>query len=458
MDGESALELIQMENEKGVPFHLILLDWKMPGIDGFETAEKIRKYIGENSSPDKIIMIMVTAYEHDLSEKLEDKQNFNFILSKPITPSILFDSIVNVQYPISSDANSQLNDEYKYNINGNINGKKILLVEDNDVNRLVAKETLQKFGLIVDTALNGKEAVEKIQDTTYDAILMDIQMPIMDGYRATIEIRKLFSKEQLPIIALTADAMDSHRENCFAVGMNDHLAKPINAEILFNTLCKWLEVNLSMPEIKPSEEDISQLVRSNINGLDIKAAAERINYDWNILQAALKTFRDNYEKGDLVLNELIAAKQTEKTLTYLHEMIGSAGYIGAMSLIEKAKVFRDKLTEDNFKDIEQCLEPLNSELNNVIELISKVDSSYMINDPDTDNYKQDVKSILSDALDIMNSYRLIPEEMLSDIYNILRRYPIIFEKLESEINNFDYAKAAETIKKAAKQLGVDLEK
>ncbi|WP_169304225.1 response regulator [Deferribacteres bacterium DY0609] len=456
-DGESALKLAQAEHEKGSPFHLVLVDWKMPGMDGFETAEKIREFSRDSGIHDKIIMIMVTAYEKELTEKMSGNDNFNFVLSKPVTPSILFDSIVNIQYPKNSAEAETYNEVAKAYPGNDIGGKSVLLVEDNSVNRLVAQETLQKFGLTVEVALNGKDAVEKVKSKKYDAVLMDIHMPVMDGYRATAEIRQIFDKKQLPIIALTADALDTHKEKCFAVGMNDHLSKPINIEILFKVLCKWLQVDYEIQEMRPSDEYFQQLTKNKITCLDIESAGKRINYDWELLRAAIATFRNDYKDAATTLNKLMENKQFEQAEIFLHELKGAAGYIGAVTIVKMAIDLRQALLDEKLDSTTLLTQELCSELDNVIININNIDADTYQSSNNIQCSDQRIKQVFSTVLDIISNFKLVPDETMTELSSVLQSYPIIFEKLESEINDFDYSKAEVTLKKATLQLGIDME-
>ncbi|MDO8607677.1 MAG: PAS domain S-box protein [Phaeospirillum sp.] len=217
------------------PYDVVFLDWQMPGMDGLEVAARIR----EIRLPYPPYLIMVTAYGREELMKGAALVDIGEILIKPVNPSILFDSIMRV---FGSDAEPSDGDAPKGPVMdvAGLRGVQVLLVEDNDLNQQVASELLNDAGLIVDIADNGQIAIEKILAMPYDIVLMDMQMPVMDGVAATMEIRRLGFAD-LPIVAMTANAMQVDRDRCAAAGMNDYLAKPIDCDALFATLLKWVK-------------------------------------------------------------------------------------------------------------------------------------------------------------------------------------------------------------------------
>ncbi len=223
-------------------YKLAIVDWNMPQMDGFETIRQIKERLNLPHTPQ---IIMVSAHgREDVRNKLE-QMGIRSFLTKPVQPSALFNAILEV---FSEDTGLQKK-RYVFRFTeherlANIKGARLLLVEDNYVNQIVAQEILSKAGFMVDVANNGLEAVRAVESgVSYAAVLMDIQMPEMDGFEATQRIREIKSKEDLPIIAMTAHAMTDERQRCLAVGMNDHASKPIDVDGLCNTLLKWIQPN-----------------------------------------------------------------------------------------------------------------------------------------------------------------------------------------------------------------------
>ncbi|CAA7616112.1 Sensor protein barA [Magnetospirillum sp. LM-5] len=231
--GPPAIEAIR-EAMVDEPYEVVFLDWQMPGMDGLEVAEAIHSL--------RLLypphLIMVTAYGREEVLKGAQAADIGEVLIKPVNQAALFDSIMRVY--ASDDRRGETIDNAEpagQNLEA-LRGTKVLLVEDNDLNQEVASEILRDAGLEVDIADNGQIAVDMVKAGSYDLILMDMQMPVMDGVTATREIRKL-GQTHLPIIAMTANAMQVDKDRCLDAGMNDHIAKPIDPDSMFATLLKW---------------------------------------------------------------------------------------------------------------------------------------------------------------------------------------------------------------------------
>ncbi len=232
--GESGIELLHSERSGGEGYGLILLDWKMPGLNGLETAELIKKDPELQSIP----IILMTAYNVDRSLQDEHRDIIDAMLIKPIKPSSLFDTIVR----LSSGEEEGIITKQSLAMDA-VEGRVVLLAEDNVINQKVVTAIMKEAGVKVEIAENGREAVEAVKRKVYDAVLMDVQMPEMDGYEASRQIRNTEGLEYLPIIAMTANAMKGDKEKCLAAGMNDYIAKPIEIDQLFTTLKRWIRPN-----------------------------------------------------------------------------------------------------------------------------------------------------------------------------------------------------------------------
>ena len=229
--GANALQMLEEATAVKTPFELVLIDWRMPRMDGIETIRHIRQN-EESIVPPHVLMI--SAY--DRQECLRHVQGLNVcdVLVKPIQPE-RFKTILKTVF--REDLSHKTSEE-----RADIRGTKILLAEDNKINQMVATELLKMLGVEVTVANNGVEAVEAVRKTTFDLILMDIQMPEMDGLAATQIIRGLAKpgEKKLPILAMTANAADTDYQKSLDVGMNDHLTKPIDPEKLRTALEKWI--------------------------------------------------------------------------------------------------------------------------------------------------------------------------------------------------------------------------
>ncbi|MCP5324812.1 MAG: CHASE domain-containing protein [Oceanospirillaceae bacterium] len=239
-DGQSAWLEMQNAAGRGTPFDLTLLDWQMPQMDGISLARKIRNAENISHCSHNPLIMMVTAFGREALLHNSPDLHLDAVLEKPVNPSYLLDSILNILGTRAAD-NSEEGELERARLRCTpIQGKHILLVEDNEINQLVAQSILQGLGLEVTLAENGKIAVDKIKSNHYDLILMDLQMPVMDGFEASRKIRQIYNDKQLPIIAMTAAAMEKDRMQSSAAGMNDHIAKPVDIDRLCDALLQWI--------------------------------------------------------------------------------------------------------------------------------------------------------------------------------------------------------------------------
>jgi signal transduction histidine kinase/CheY-like chemotaxis protein len=236
--GPEALGILKMKAESGKHVDIAILDWKMPAMDGIETAIRIKDMVPPEKLP---IIIIATAHDRQEVSSLAEKAGVKAILAKPVMISnllnILNDTLSAVPKRLKKGKRTQVMDASSVS---HLKGSHILLAEDNEVNQLVAKRLLKNAGFEVDIANNGKEAFDKVIGHKYDLVLMDIQMPEMDGLTSTKAIRALPGFEDLPIVAMTAHAMSGDREMSLSAGMNAHITKPINLNDLFQALNRWI--------------------------------------------------------------------------------------------------------------------------------------------------------------------------------------------------------------------------
>ncbi|MDR2946814.1 MAG: response regulator [Candidatus Adiutrix sp.] len=235
--GAEALDILGQWNSRGNRFDLVFIDWKMPDMDGIETSKRIHELTGPTELP---VIIMGTAYNRDDVLDQARKSGIRNVMTKPLSPSTMLNVLVDIFGRGLPEKESKLKKAHEMAVVKEFEGARVLLAEDNEVNQLVASRILRNAGLVVEIANNGLEAVAMVKAQPYDLVLMDIQMPEMDGMAATREIRALPEFKDLPIVAMTAHAMSGDRELSLKAGMNDHINKPINLQELFSTLAKWL--------------------------------------------------------------------------------------------------------------------------------------------------------------------------------------------------------------------------
>lgn len=336
------------------PYDLVLMDWRMPGMNGDEATQRIH---GDASIPHKPKIVMVTAYGREEVIRLAEQAGVDGFLIKPVSPSTLLDTILPVLGRGRILGTDEKHRAGKSNlaISGQLAGARLLLVEDNDINREFATELLRSEGIEVDEAENGRIAVDKVQQQDYDAVLMDIQMPVMDGLEATRRIRVLadapggerFAK--LPIIAMTALAMAKDAEQSRAAGMNDHVTKPIAPDQLMAALTKWVRLPAGRPAILAATAssqagEIPSDLRALTN-LDAHEGIRRIGGNADAYRKQLRRFREHYPDAIDELRRLTAEQGAQRAEEYCHALKGVTGNIGAKALYEKISAIDGRLKQ-----------------------------------------------------------------------------------------------------------------
>ena len=238
--GVQALQKLAEEDARDDPYTLVLVDWKMPGMDGVDCVRAIQHAPSRRTAP---AVLMVSAFgRDDLRRRLDEAQvTVDTLLSKPITSSTLLDACrTALGRSTSSQGRRALRDETQEAHLASLRGARILLVEDNPINQELARDLLGRADIEVTVAEDGQQAIDILGRESFDGVLMDCQMPVLDGYAATAILRREQRLRGLPIIAMTANAMAGDRDKAIAAGMNDHIGKPINVAEMFATLARWI--------------------------------------------------------------------------------------------------------------------------------------------------------------------------------------------------------------------------
>jgi two-component system, sensor histidine kinase and response regulator len=372
--GEEALVELEREVDNGRPFELVLMDWRMPGMNGIDTS----KHIKHNSKLSKTpTIIMVTAYgREEVMKKAEDAGLDGFLI-KPVNASVLLDTIMEV-FGRKKEKQPQTKEKlWSDNVElRKIRDARILLVEDNEINQQVAQMMLESVGLIVTIAGNGMEAIKAVQEATYDAVLMDIQMPEMNGYEATEEIRKLPRFMELPIIAMTAHAMSDDREKSLKSGMNDHLNKPIDPDQLFFTLTKWIKpgdraVPANAAERHEGKNDIVEDIFFNLPGIDVKAGLKTASNNRKLYRDILNKFYRDYSVMTAQIKAALENGDHELAQRLAHTIKGVSGNIGAQDLYKISSELETAFRHENLDEVDKLLDRFDGVLNIVMNSIKK---------------------------------------------------------------------------------------
>jgi PAS domain S-box-containing protein len=339
--GPAALTMI--EEAPARPYDLVLMDWRMPAMNGDEAIQRIRR---SESIVQKPKMIMITAYGREDVIRLAEQAGVDGLMIKPVSPSVLLDGILSALGRgrlLGKD--SQIGAGMHGVAAGQLAGAQVLLAEDNDINREFAIELLRGEGIQVDEAHDGQEALEMAQRHDYDAILMDIQMPVMGGLEATRRIRALSSipgKEHfatLPIIAMTALAMADDAARSQEAGMNDHVTKPVAPERLMAVLAKWIRpsrARQARARPMPSRHEAREIPREllELASLDTREGVRRIGGRVDAYRRQLRRFREHYADAVASLRALITAGDLDAAENFCHALKGISGNIGATALYE----------------------------------------------------------------------------------------------------------------------------
>jgi len=352
--GAAAVDAVRNAAALGEPIRVVYLDWHMPGMDGFETAAAIRA-LGLDAPPQ---LVMVTAHGREDVLKRAPAAGIQDVLIKPVAPSLLFDTTIRL---FSAEVPHLGHDRAAGSVAPALPpalvGARVLVVEDNDFNQDVATELLQDAGLEVELADNGAVALEKLQtalDGHYDLVLMDMQMPVMDGITATRELRRLERFADLPVVAMTANVMAAEREKCLAAGMNDHIAKPIDPALLFETLARWLKPRAAPAPARPhmrhapvEEPEGFDPAGLGIDGLDVELGLSRVLGKRRLYLDLLARFARDQVKVPVDLEAALTREDLATAERIAHTAKGLAGNIGATRLQEQAALLeaaiRDRL-------------------------------------------------------------------------------------------------------------------
>ncbi len=323
---EQAFSMIRTAAEESNPYEIIYTDLLMVDIDGIQIACKIKQLDFEAVPP--CIVITDESREHVFADA--KGAGIEVVLMKPVDTSLLYETTLQVLSRSYSRegpaAESRIVSVEKIDLDA-IRGARVLLVEDNELNVQVAVEILESCGLLVDAAFNGADAVRKTIAKHYDLILMDMQMPVMDGLDAARAIRASDYPDDLPIVAMTANAMAEDVNRCLEAGMDDHLAKPIEPKILFAMLLK---------HIRPRKRGSRESDPLEIDGLDTKAALNRMLGSRELYSKLLKDYIQ--EQGDAIsrLQQLLDDGKSEDAIFLLHSLKGVSGTLGAVRVAKSA--------------------------------------------------------------------------------------------------------------------------
>ncbi len=434
------------------PYELILMDRKMPHIDGLKASEMI---LNDPEIPKIPLIIMVTAYAREEVIKKAEKLDLSAILVKPVSYSLLFNTIMSA---FGKTTKRESRFENKGTMNKNelkqIAGTNVLLVEDNEINQQVATELLEGVGLNVDVADNGEIALALIKTSgvpsKYQLVLMDLQMPVMDGIHATQEIRKLIDYKTLPIIAMTADAMAGVREKCLEAGMMDMVTKPIDPDKVFATVLRWVlkSEGIKIDRLKDEKKN-EQYEIPNIPGLNVSLALKRVNQNKKLYLNILEKFYNENQQTLDQINSKFKESDFETAHRLTHTLKGVSGNIGAEKIQTLSEKLESIITDKNHDKFPPAMLELKEAIG---ELFDQIFSNMK-----PENKKESrvlnlllTNEILPELENQLNNKNPKAKESLDKLEQAGMDNPL-FQKLKSSINSYNFREASKILIELKKQ-------
>jgi PAS domain S-box-containing protein len=356
------------QHDADAPYDVVFMDWRMPGMDGLQAARAIK---GDTTLKNPPAIIMVTAFGREEVRDEAERLDLDGFLVKPVTKSMVVDSLINAFVEVDEPAVVAAGAKSE---GVALTGMRIMLVEDNEINQQIATELLEGVGATVTVANHGREAVDRLAagpvPAPFDVVLMDLQMPEMDGHQATAWIRGDARFATLPVIAMTAHATTEERDHCLANGMNGHISKPIEPTVLFETLSHLHRGSVSAaPFPVPTPEGVALPV---VPGLDTTDGLARVAGNQKLYLKLLRQFADQQASTEADIFNALARNDTATAERLAHSLRGVAGNLGAKAVQAAAgsveKLIREGAAKD---DTNRALQVLANALDPLLEHLRK---------------------------------------------------------------------------------------
>ena len=460
--GTEALDLLGAAEGKAPPYDLVLMDWKMPGMDGVETVCRMQRA----GAPRVPAVIMVTAFGREEAMDAADRKGaaIGTVLAKPVTPLTLLEAIGEAlgkgvaTETRSRDAAGQASDAMQ-----RLAGARVLLVEDNDMNQELATELLGQAGMQVVVAGNGQVALDilsrEASPSSFDGILMDCQMPVMDGYTATREIRRNPAYRDVPIIAMTANVMAGDREKVLEAGMNDHVAKPLEVDKMFATLARWI-VPKRAGDTTGSAGDAPPPPAVDglpaLPGVDVAAGLVVTMGNQKLYKRLLIMFRDNQATFAQQFAAALTDADPEAATRAAHTLKGTAGNIGAKALQAAAAKLEAACKAGLAAEIDSCVAATLAELSPVLAGLAAVRSDASAPAAASGRAVDTAKAgALLDRLDALlatNNTKAV--DVAEELAGVVAGSPLapIVAKVSAAISDYDYDTALHHAREARSAL------
>ncbi|NMG68735.1 hybrid sensor histidine kinase/response regulator [Parazoarcus communis] len=332
--GHAALVELDAALQAGKPYGMVLMDWMMPEMDGLTCIVRLREQLPQSAHPR---VIMVTARD---PADLPVDACVDAVLPKPVTPSALLNVMLKVQgYPVPVRTHRSQRSDALRAVLAQLRGAHVLLVEDNELNQELAIDLLANAGISARVAGNGREALEWLEREAFDGVLMDLQMPVMDGYEASRAIRADSRWPGMPVIAMTANVMAGDREKALAAGMNDQIGKPIEVGQMFTTMAAWIQPRVRKFAALPPAAGAGEAVElpARLPGIDLAAGLAAANGNRALYLKLLRLFAKGQRDFGTAFRQALSAGDMATATRLAHTLKGVAGSIGALGLAQAAK-------------------------------------------------------------------------------------------------------------------------
>jgi CheY-like chemotaxis protein len=366
-DGDEAIALLQAADRRGEPFELLLLDWQMPGQSGVDTLRRIHTLVETRHLSWTPVVTMITAHDQDQLRADAGETPLDFVLAKPIVPSMLHGLLRKIQNPALAElADAPASAMHSpRELLAPLQGAHILVVEDNPVNQTVIREFLERARLTVTTAGDGAEALAKLEQGDFAAVLMDVHMPVMDGLEATRQIRQRERWSALPVIALTAASASEQQAACLAAGMNATVLKPIGPMELALILRQWIaprannagEPSSQVDDADPVDDE-TMLELRRLQGVQLDEALARLHGNAGLYRRLLVDFANRYRALAASDAAVLAAEPAESLYAILHGLQGEAGNLGWSEIARQAKALAARVKAAELGDHLSALQTL----------------------------------------------------------------------------------------------------
>jgi len=448
-DGAAALQALLDADRAGSPYVAAFLDWRMAPLSGIEVVQSVRR--AALRAPPRLVL--VTAYGREELFRQAEQLKIDALLLKPVTPSTLYTAVVQAlagELAVPAEAAIARPAE-RPNFTGNV----LLLVEDNELNREVAKELLEATGCRVDWAENGAVALRRARGTRYDAILMDMQMPVMDGVEATRLLREDPSQAGVPIIAMTANVLAEDRERCRAVGMNDFVTKPIEPDALWAVLGRWLKrggVALAAVSSDPPAGGLPV-----IDGLNAEAGLQRVLGRRPLYLNLLRRFAQEQADAASRIRAALTAGEWSVAERHAHTLKGVAANIGADALAQLAAEVEPLLrAREPGAALDAALEQLERGLRSMTTQLAAAVATDSAPAESPGVAPADVAPVARHLADLLAADDATAAECFERHAGLLRAaFPGRIGQIEQAIRDYDFEAALQRLREAAQGLEIE---